>query len=58
MVWAVFLVVQQTEQICLYQYLFLENIGQCRIVIPGKDVNVVDPENGLRVSSEGPKSPS
>ena len=27
--------------ICFYQYIFLENIKKCRIVIPGKDVNVV-----------------
>ncbi len=41
MVWDVYSVVQQTEQICFYQYIFLENIGKCRIIIPGKDVNVV-----------------
>ena len=41
MVWAVYSVVQQTEQICFYQYIFLQNIRKCRIVFPGKDVNVV-----------------
>ena len=41
MVWDVYSVVQQTEKICFYQYIFLENIRKCRIRIPGKDVNVV-----------------